>query len=175
VFKIDRIKNSLKTSIFKNCVLAFFLGFLLKIIPFSLYSVCISVSGGEGGGITLTKLKAAYPEGIASYSVSKYFSALIAAPIIENLILPLIVWLTSKSRTPMMFGFFGLASLMYYGHGQGMGGLAGAILFIALLVQYYLAIRFYSKKAAYFFTVITHFSFNLSTFSLTMFLNFLIL
>jgi len=89
------------------------------------------------------------------------FKTLVQAPVVENAIMVLIVWIVAKLKMPIYFSFISLAALIYITHATTPAlGVAPTILFIIMLAQYLLLSKHYGKLAAYFFTLTTHFTYN---------------
>ena len=158
-------------------VASFLHGLLLKILLVFLAMVYFSINArleGEGN-ISFARLKSAYPNGVGTYSITKYISALIVAPLIENLAFPIFVWAQVKLKFSMILGVLSLGFLMYLAHGQGSGGVTGGAIFILMFVQYLGTLKLYGEKSAYWFTVVTHFAFNLTTIAIAFLLSFIVL
>lgn len=159
-------------------VASFLHGVLLKIILILSFLGYVSFKARFSGGeyFSIAGLKSTYPNGVGvgDYDITKYISALIAAPLLENLAFPLFVWAQIKLKFPMILGVLGLGVLMYFVHGHGSGGITGGSLFILMFAQYLGALKLYGKKSAYWFTVVTHFAFNLTTIAIVFLLNFMI-
>jgi len=175
--RLETFNQHIQKSAKLSCVVSFFAGSILKILIVLLVVIYYSLQGG--GGVTIEGLKISYPSGIETPPSRKYFSALIAAPIIENLTLPLTVWLVDKLKAPILLGFFCLGGLMYFAHAQGngsiSGGIAAIVLFTFILAQYLVASKTHGKRNAYWFTVLTHFAYNLTTFAFIHILNLMVL
>lgn len=166
-------------SVKSSCLISFFLGSSLKILVIIFAAFYFSIYGifQGGGDLTIDALKRAYPSGIETRSFYGYFSA-ITAPFIENLFLPLTIWLSSKFKAARLIEFLGISGLMYVGHAgfanNVSAGITGAVLFSFMFVQYVAVLNIRDKRHAYWYTVITHFAFNLMTFAFIHLMNFII-
>lgn len=89
-----------------------------------------------------------------------FISALILAPIIENIIFPLGFKVWAFLSKLAIFPVLTITVLSYWAHKSSGSGLSGAILFFVLGVLYANCLKVLSKKQSYWITVIAHFIFN---------------
>ena len=151
--------------------------FMLIATAFIIFKAMSDGSGVES--LSVEGLKKAYPNGIANYSFGKYLSALIVAPLIENLQFPLALWMKNKTGIKVYFLGIVIGAVAFFAHysvGGGMAaGITGAVLFLFMAAQYFLSLERENPKRSYWLTVATHCGFNAASFSIIHFLDAVIL
>lgn len=104
---------------------------------------------------------------------SLFFSVLLLAPVIENLILPLIFGLTKFLKLHSAFAITIIIYLAFIYHSAGSESYTGAMFFACYSIFYSYSIKYCSKKEAYLLSVLSHFVTNLIAISIILFFAFL--
>ncbi len=96
-----------------------------------------------------------------NYSLLQLIEVLLLAPIIENLVIPLIFSIFYVFKKSFWLPALTISILAYFAHTGGVYGITPGFEFFVFCVYYNYLIKHYSSLHAYFFTVITHSSSNL--------------
>jgi len=147
-------KYLLETSVTSRVYLSILVGIFAKLlsvpialVPYRIYWGSISTPANLLGQITI--------------SINQVVEILILAPLIENLIIPFVFWLSAfisqKSYLPILI----ITILAFYYHPAGNMRVTGATAFFCFATFYSQCIKVASWKQSYWMTVIAHFVCNL--------------
>jgi len=161
-------KYLLKQSVFSRILLAILVGLFAKLITLPIFIVYYY--GLKFFGKTYGELATAVASNSEAHriSVSQAISILVLAPIIENLVIPLIFWLCSHVYKKPILPIFFITLLAYFYHQAGSPQITGAVFFFCYAAFYSQCVQVVGRKESYLLTVIAHFVTNLIAFSFMM-------
>ena len=165
---MEAYKYLLKHSFFSRMFLAVLVGFFAKLITLPIFTVYYY--GLKFFGQTYSELFTAVANNLEAHAiqVSQAISILVLAPIIENLVIPLIFWLCSHVYKKPILPIFLITLLAYYYHQAGSSQITGAVFFFCYAAFYSQCVQVVGRKESYLLTVIAHFVTNLIAFSFMM-------
>lgn len=97
-----------------------------------------------------------------TYSVGDFVTILVLSPLIENLFIPLIFWMCHKFKTSII-PISVITVMAYLTHFGGSFGITGAAGFFVFSVYFAFLKNSYTTWRAYYYTVIAHFSANVTS------------
>lgn len=166
LFNLQKLyKRLLMTSFFSRGLLAILVGIIAKIVTVPVFFLYYFITL-KPTSLTAHDLSIIYANGFSSSNgfVENAISILILAPILENLIFPLVFWLFSTLKIKTLFSIIVITFISYHYHQSGTQQITGAIFFFCYSIFYAETIQVCGKIESYILTVIAHFITNLIAF-----------
>jgi len=159
---LDKFRSNIFLTLVSCCMIAIFVRIIGLVILFTPVIIKIKAHPDPSLAFNCFLKGLNFSETVMRTPI-ELFKTLIQAPLVENAIMVMIVWVVAKLKMPIYFAFISLAALIYFTHATSpAAGVVASFLFVIMLAQYLLLSKHYGKFAAYFFTLITHFTYNLS-------------